>query len=101
LGFACATDLTATRRVAADEFRFVLRLAARGMIGLKPFAVVASNARTGVGAALDSESAALAISSIMGLPASNMLSRSNGPAELTVSRKGFWAEMILALIGWQ
>src|SRR5262249_50276519 len=34
-----------------------------------------------------------------GLPASNMLSRSNGPAELTVSRKGFWAEMILTLVG--
>src|SRR5215472_7112607 len=72
-GFACATDLTATRRVAADEFRFVLRLAARCMIGLKPFAVVASSVRTGVCAALDSESAALAMSSIMGLPASNML----------------------------
>jgi hypothetical protein len=95
-GFACATDLTATRRVAADEFRFVLRLAARCMIG---FAAVASSVRTGVGAALDSESAALAMSSIMGLPASNMLSRSNGPAELTVSRKGFWAEMILTLVG--
>jgi hypothetical protein len=43
--------------------------------------------------------AALAISSIMGLPPSNMPSRSKWRAELTVSRKGFWAEMILTLVG--
>src|SRR5262249_30041661 len=98
-GFACASDLATTRRAAADAFRFVLRLAARCRMVLRPLAV-APNARTGVGAALDSESAALAISSIIGLPASNMLSRSNGPAEFTVSRKGFWAEMILTLVGW-
>src|SRR5262249_40872605 len=49
---------------------------------------VASEAHPGVGAALDSKPAALAISSIMGLPPSNMPSRSKGPAELIVSRKG-------------
>src|SRR5262249_9569324 len=99
-GFACASDLAATRRAAADAFRFVLRLAARCRIGLRPLAV-ASNARTGLDPAPGRESGALAISSIIGLPASNMLSRSNGPAEFTVSRKGFWAEMILTLVGWQ
>src|SRR5262249_33405963 len=59
------------RARAAAAFLFVLLLAARCGISFRPLAV-ASNARTGVGAALDRESAALAISSIMGLPPSNM-----------------------------
>jgi hypothetical protein len=43
--------------------------------------VEGSSARTGVGAALDSDSAALATSSMMLLPTSNMISRSEGPPQ--------------------
>jgi hypothetical protein len=55
----------------------------------------------GIGVVVDSESAALAMLAIMELPASNMVSRSNGPAALTVSRRGFSARIIFTLVGWQ
>ena len=62
---------------------------------------LASNARTDAGTALDTKSAALAMSTMMVLPASNMLSRSDGPSAFTVSRSGFSATMIFTLVGWQ
>ena len=58
--------------------RFVPWLAITCAIGSRPVAG-ASSACTGVGAALDSDLAALATSSMMLLPTSNILSRSDGP----------------------
>ena len=94
---ACRTDLAGCPTVALRACRF-------GLVAIRwdglPLAA-ASEARAGEASALEAESAALAMSSIMGLPTSNMLSRSKGPAALTVSRRGFSAKMIFTLVGWQ
>src|SRR5207237_10452246 len=95
-----ATRFSVVRVAAMRAFRFVLRLLAT-CAGRTRSLAFASKARTGVGAARYNDSAALAMLAITALPASNMLSRSNGPAALTVSRSGFCARIIFTLVGWQ
>src|SRR5262249_7692269 len=97
---ALCLGLSAPRASAVREFRFV-----RGDVATRATASTllaeASNARTGVGTARDNESAALAMSWIMALPASNRRSGACGPADDTVSRRGFCATIIFTLVGWQ
>ena len=64
--------LVATCTTAAREFRFDLPVEAAPAIGFALSATLSSS-RTGVGAARDSDSAALATLSMMGFPASNIL----------------------------
>ena len=97
---ALRTDLVVMRAVAARGARFVLRRASGSSLRVGALGL-ASNVRGGVASALESEATALPMLTIRALPASNMLSRSNGPAALTVSRRGFSARMILTLVGWQ
>src|SRR5262245_58554958 len=97
--FESCAGFAPTRSVGTRRSWFWCRDATRAVCSTSLAA--ASNAWVGVGAARDTDSAALAMSSIMGLPASNMLSRSTGPTDVTVSRKGFWAKMIFTFVGWQ
>jgi hypothetical protein len=96
----CCTDFVPTRRKALRDFRFVLRcLTLSGCCSARY--ATAAPARTEAGIVLESDAAALAMLSITAFPASNMLSRSNGPLAVTVSRSGFLAEIIFTLVGWQ
>src|SRR5215471_14973801 len=91
--YPAAGDNFGLRRAAVGGFQ--RDPAAGGNFGLRRAAVGGFQR-----AAREGESAALAMLSITMLPASNMLSRSSGPAAVTVSRSGLRATIILRLVGW-